>query len=69
MYDPENNQFPGPILQKSIISSKKLALDTDLVKKYTNVRLKKDLVESEHFIVVSHLMWKYIYNIYGGFEI
>ena len=40
-----------------------------MVKKYTNVKIKKDLSENEDFIIVSSLMWKFIYHIYGGIEI
>lgn len=56
-------------MANNLLSEKKLLLDSDPVKKYTNIRLKKDLIENEHYMVVSSLLWKYIYNIYGGFEI
>jgi len=39
------------------------------MKKYSNVKLRKNLIENIDYSVVSNLMWKLIYSIYGGIEI
>jgi len=33
------------------------------------MKLKKNLIENDDYFVISHLMWKFFYNMYGGIEI
>lgn len=67
--NPKDNFHPGPIMAENIIDFQDILLDTDPCKKYTNIKLKINLIENEDFIIVSSVMWKFIYEIYGGFEI
>jgi hypothetical protein len=62
-------QFPGPIDQSPLLNDMAIKFDTDAIKKYTNIKIKDNLIENIDFIVVSNLMWKYISAIYGGIEI
>jgi hypothetical protein len=65
----DGQHHPGPVMAERILQEQELLLDSEIVKKYTNIQLRENLVENEDYIVVSSMMWRFLYEIYGGFEI
>ncbi len=68
--EDEIHIHPGPINQDDILlSTKDLLIDLEPSEESCNYVIKNGLVENRHFIIVSHLVWCYLANIYGGKDI
>jgi len=62
--------YPGPITQDDILEpTKNLLIDLDPSEEYCNYALKYGLIENKDFMIVSHIVWKFLYNIYSGKDI
>jgi len=68
--DEGENTHPGPISSDDIIDkSQETLFDPNPEEEYCNYPIKLGLVENKDFIILSHLVWRYLYSIYSGQDI
>lgn len=68
--EEENSKCPGPIDSDDILDlQSNHLLDSDPRESYTNQIIKPGLIEYKDFIIVSHIVWKYLHSIYSGKDI
>lgn len=64
-----SKHYPGPINNEDILSNEDIIMDPDKIKGYCNSLIKKGLEENKDFVIVSHIVFKYLHKIYGGKEV
>ena len=67
LQNDEELVYPGPINSDDILEEESNTLiDRDIEEDYSNYQIKKGLIENVDFMIVSHLVWRYLYSVYSG---
>ena len=65
--DESENTYPGPISSDDIIDkSEEVLVDPEPQEEYCNYPIRRGLVENKDFMILSHLVWRYLHSIYSG---
>jgi len=68
--DGTENTYPGPISSDDIVDkSEEVLVDPEPQEEYCNYPIRRGLAENKDFMILSHLVWRYLHSIYSGQDI